>query len=447
MDSKKKQTLKLLCSILVMVVVLGLCNSCQTAGRGPRETAPQKVQPAEAPRNIDTAVKENPRKNLPYLIEYIRENSADEAEMFRYAHDWVAQNVAYDVEALRGESRKVTDAYGVLQYGKSVCAGYSNALQLLCDELGIECVTISGYGRGASFDPYREEQMTAPRSNHAWNAVKLEGQWHLVDVTWNSGHVRGGKFQPNFNHHYYKIPPRQFAYRHFPLEEKWQLLDEPLDFKSFIAQPLLRGRFFTYGFRQRNEYEKIILVEDNDHELQFSGGPEMLMSARLVPYPDQSEDLQGYEMITRDSEGTHTVHVRFPEPGRYRLMLFAKQQNDRGSYSSLGSYYFEAGGDAHDAGLEVAPFPQVFGRFKESGISDLQPDKGVLPRGERQRFSFTTGEQAEYYLFAGSYGHFRFDMNKDTGTYELETSLHGDEVYLSKKVNNRFYHLAKYRLE
>lgn len=217
--------------------------------------------PAEAPRNIDKAVKENPRENLPYLIEYIRENSADEAEMFRYAHDWVAQNVAYDVEALRGESPKVTDAYGVLQYGKSVCAGYSNALQLL---------------------------------------------------------------------------------------------EEPLDFDDFISQPVLRGRFFTYGFRQRDEYKKITVVEEYEYELQFSDGPEMLMSARLVAYPDQSKEFQGYEMITRDSEGTHTVHVRFPEPARYRLMLFAKHQNDRVSYSSLGSYYFEATADAQGAGRESA---------------------------------------------------------------------------------------------
>jgi transglutaminase/protease-like cytokinesis protein 3 len=294
MHIRKSTTLKLFYSTLVVFVFLGFFNSCQTAGPGPRETAPQKVQPVEAPRNIDKAVKENPRENLPLLIEYIRENSENESEMFRYAHDWVAQNVAYDVEALRGESRKVTDAYEVLQYGKSVCAGYSNTLQLLCDELGIECVTISGYGRGASFDPYREEQMDGPPSNHAWNAVRLLGQWYLVDVTWNSGYVRGGEFEPNFNHHYYKIPPRQFAYRHFPLEEKWQLLDEPLDFKSFIAQPLLRGRFFTYGFRLRGEYKKISVVEENEYELQFSGGKDMLMSARLVSSSDQGEDLQGY---------------------------------------------------------------------------------------------------------------------------------------------------------
>ena len=50
-------------------------------------------------------------------------------------------------------------------------------------------------------------------------------------------------------------------------------------------------------------------------------------------------------------------------------------------------------------------------------------------------------------MYAGSYGHFRFDLNRDSNWYELETILNGNEVYLSKKVNNRFYHLAKYRLE
>ena len=116
MDRRKKRVLHFLYSFLFLLFLFGLLNSCQTAGRRPDETAPKKVQPAEAPRNIDKAVKENPHENLPQLIEYIRENSGSEPEMFRYAHDWVAQNVAYDVAALRGESRKVTDAYGVLQF-------------------------------------------------------------------------------------------------------------------------------------------------------------------------------------------------------------------------------------------------------------------------------------------------------------------------------------------
>jgi len=107
MDRRKKRVLHYLYSFLFLLFLFGLLNSCQTAGRRPDETAPKKVQPAEAPRNIDKAVKENPCENLPQLIEYIRENSAGEPEMFRYA---------YDVAALHGESRKVTDAYGVLQF-------------------------------------------------------------------------------------------------------------------------------------------------------------------------------------------------------------------------------------------------------------------------------------------------------------------------------------------
>ncbi len=453
MGTRNNQVLQFLFALLSLFMLLGLLNSCQSVGRGPRETLPEKVRPRGAPRNIDKAVKENPRENLPHLIEYIRENSETESEKFRYAHDWVAQNVAYDVGALRGKSRKVTDAYGVLQYGKSVCAGYSNALQLLCDQLGLECVTISGYGRGASFDPYGEEQMEGPKSNHAWNAVKLEGKWYLVDVTWNSGYVRNGKFEPNFNHHYYKIPPRQFAYRHLPLEEQWQLLDEPLDFKSFIAQPLLRGRFFTYGFSLSENYQKITPVEGSEYQLQFRGGKEMLMSARLEPYANQGSEIEGYDMVSRDGEGVHAVRVRFPEPGKYRLKVFAKHQSERGSYRSLGSFYFEAENaagvedQAQDGSREVPPFPKVYGRFKEAGISNLQPDEGVLPRGERRRFSFSTNERAEYYLYAGNYGRFPFELNKESGLYELETSLQGSEVHLSKKVNNRFYHLAKYQLE
>lgn len=52
-----------------------------------------------------------------------------------------------------------------------VCEGYSRAFKLICDELDIPCILITGRGNGA---------------NHMWNYVQLEdGAWYAVDVTWN----------------------------------------------------------------------------------------------------------------------------------------------------------------------------------------------------------------------------------------------------------------------
>ena len=50
--------------------------------------------------------------------------------------------------------------------------GYATTFQLLMDMAGIECITVTGAAFGN-------------RENHAWNMVKLNGEWYCVDPTWD----------------------------------------------------------------------------------------------------------------------------------------------------------------------------------------------------------------------------------------------------------------------
>lgn len=56
--------------------------------------------------------------------------------------------------------------YGVLINKTGVCESYSEAFQLLCNAVGINC--IQKYG-----------------DNHQWNAVMLDGEWYECDVTFD----------------------------------------------------------------------------------------------------------------------------------------------------------------------------------------------------------------------------------------------------------------------
>lgn len=84
-----------------------------------------------------------------------------------YVHDYITENTVYDHEA--AETMKIGlsgTAYGCLVKGKAVCGGYSAAFIYLMNYLGIE----SGFTTG---------------SNHAWNWVKLDGEYYWIDVTWD----------------------------------------------------------------------------------------------------------------------------------------------------------------------------------------------------------------------------------------------------------------------
>ena len=83
-------------------------------------------------------------------------------------HDWVLDHCEYDYDYV------YYSADSLLLHGTGVCNSYTRALALLLKEAGIECRRVAGYVYG---DP--------ENSRHAWNAVKIDGQWYLLDATWD----------------------------------------------------------------------------------------------------------------------------------------------------------------------------------------------------------------------------------------------------------------------
>ena len=59
---------------------------------------------------------------------------------------------------------------GVFWKKKAVCAGYARAVQYLLEQLGIPCIYVEGSARDSD-------------EGHAWNIVKINGQYYYVDAT------------------------------------------------------------------------------------------------------------------------------------------------------------------------------------------------------------------------------------------------------------------------
>ena len=87
-------------------------------------------------------------------------------------HDYLVQNCAYAYrEYLDGtlwKTENVYSAYGALVEERSVCQGYALAYELMLSVVGIESDLCSSYNM-----------------NHAWNFVKIDGEWYHVDTTWD----------------------------------------------------------------------------------------------------------------------------------------------------------------------------------------------------------------------------------------------------------------------
>ena len=138
---------------------------------------------------------------LDNCIEVIREVIADqmtEYEKELAVHDWLVGWSSYDTEANNNSptakpSPDNDNPYGLFYHRKSICSGYTSSFQLFMDMLGIECITVNGFARNR-------------RTDHAWNMVRLGGEWYCVDVTWDDPVA---SIQSDFvSHDYFNVTSR-----------------------------------------------------------------------------------------------------------------------------------------------------------------------------------------------------------------------------------------------
>lgn len=96
---------------------------------------------------------------------------ADVRETARFLYAYVIEHAEYG----SGTNDQNMDSFFI--EGKTVCAGYARVYQYLMQQAGIPCVYVSGTLLASDL------QEAYDTSAHAWNMVRLEGDWFYVDAT------------------------------------------------------------------------------------------------------------------------------------------------------------------------------------------------------------------------------------------------------------------------
>ena len=170
-------------------------------------------------------------------------NQASSAYMI---YKWDAQNIKYDCYNYNHDRSKIDYSLdGTYSKGVGVCDGYAKLYLNLSKSIGLEAERVVGYSKGASFIPGRIPSST----DHAWNAVKIDGKYYLLDVTWGAGSCNGDTFQPNFKDSYFCTNPEIFIRTHLPADQKWQLIDKPITLVEFVNKLKISMDFFEFGFK------------------------------------------------------------------------------------------------------------------------------------------------------------------------------------------------------
>jgi hypothetical protein len=136
---------------------------------------------------------------------------------------WMTKNLEYDKSNMDSPTDIARAIPSVLRRKKAVCEGYMNLFEALCKESSIQAVSITGYTDD-------EKKKKDPEVNHGWNAVKINGQWYLMDITW----ADNGDDYDDIDADYLWADPVVFIKGHFPKNPIWQLVEKPISLECFI---------------------------------------------------------------------------------------------------------------------------------------------------------------------------------------------------------------------
>ncbi|MBP6832188.1 MAG: transglutaminase [Deltaproteobacteria bacterium] len=277
--------------------------------------------PADGPHAAVLALTPADETSPAAVGRFLADHEHDQWHLARAVHDYVADRIAYDVASYRAHRFPPQDAETTFRTRLSVCAGYAALFTAVGRAAGLTVETVVGHARHAVTDGMGE--------GHAWNAVKLDDRWYLIDTTWDAGGVDAEGFHKRYGTSYFLTPPEVFLSKHYPDEDRWQLLPVARTPGEFLRMPPLRPQFFGYGLRlvspDRAESDArafVNVVIDNPRRVW------MMVSVR----PDGGEETR-----CEVSRGSSTT-ARCPLHGRdlHEVVFFASNQQ-YGSYEGVGS--------------------------------------------------------------------------------------------------------------
>lgn len=125
--------------------------------------------------NINKVYSLDQIKLINYTIDsFIKNNikeSMSDKEKIKIFHDYIINNTKYDSNYKLNTDRdsypnSPYNAYGVLYEGLGICGGYSDAMAIYLDKIGIKNYRIAS-------------------AEHIWNYVYLNNNWYHLDLTWD----------------------------------------------------------------------------------------------------------------------------------------------------------------------------------------------------------------------------------------------------------------------
>lgn len=106
-------------------------------------------------------------KKVAEILSKVEHKKMNDFQKVKFVNDYIVKNTVYGTDTI---SASPHSAYAVLKEGKGVCQGYALLALKMLQNLGVETKYVVG---------------KVNTGGHAWNLVKVNGEWYHLDTTWN----------------------------------------------------------------------------------------------------------------------------------------------------------------------------------------------------------------------------------------------------------------------
>lgn len=405
---------------------------------------------------------------------------------------WLCDNIAYDT------SYSIYDADTAYEQKCGVCQAYCEMFYRLGEAVDLSVDIISGYSK--------DSNGIVSDDGHSWVFVSInDDDGILVDPTWGAGVVENGEFTRVENDDtWFHVDPAWMIFTHYPKDDAYQMLEDKIDYSSFLSLPPLDPSLGNFGFKADDllasfqagntpdipkcfdlckiKISKIpldgtlrvgatydfILEPEDDYEFVIINGEEQERSwdlyngCHMIKFvPSESDRLVvGYRNRGSNSGWTHLISYKMADPtsgdisnleeiAPHKSPVFKDLINfDADRLRNRGVDMGKLLATVRRDSIKQLPMIYDAGDFK---LNDV-PMNGKLKVGESYKFAFSPNEEGDWVIIND--GKFLREWDQDPQTGALATTIvpsaPGKVVLVCKPASvtdNKFSYCVEYDVE
>ena len=212
----------------------------------------------------------------------LKDSSMSTMEKMLYVHDKIVVQADY----IDDGTPYSHIASNILMKGQGVCQSYAGIFNNAMSMLGIDCIYVMS-------------------DSHAWNAVRIDGLWYYVDVTWDD--PVGVSDRSYTSHQYFLVKKNEFSHSHELENSSNNIYGRILNNMGgaydncLVKQTSAKPFWYINGLWYYVSYDKVYTWDGIDNKSQLFRG--------ISPASNVNLAARDMKLYYSDNEGLHVYDV------------------------------------------------------------------------------------------------------------------------------------------